>query len=117
MSDDRITQKYLRLYPDSKRTKSWSGRLVYIQTNRGIWREGGHGYTKTGEPDAWILPFEDAQREVSHCGPEKCAVFLSAEPYATDAFSRWLENGPKLAKAAGCYVEIKVREYKPEEQP
>jgi len=28
---------------------------------------------------------------------------------ATKRFARWLEDGPKLAKEAGCYVEIKVR--------
>lgn len=27
-------------------------------------------------------------------------------------FAKWLETGPKLAKAAGCYVEIKVTQYR-----
>lgn len=30
-----------------------------------------------------------------------------------DAFAAWLREGPKLAKAAGCHVGIKVTEAKP----
>lgn len=32
---------------------------------------------------------------------------------AAEQFARWLEQGPKLAKAAGCYVAIKVTGGKP----
>jgi len=74
---DRITQKYLRLWPDSKCSKSWAGRLVHIQTENGVWRTNGKGYTYAGKDDAWVLPFEDAQKEVSHCGPEKQATFIA----------------------------------------
>lgn len=74
--DSRITQKYLRRYPDSKRTRSWAGVMVHIETENGVWREGGSGYTYAGRPEAWVLPFEEAQRQVDHCGPEKRAAFI-----------------------------------------
>lgn len=77
-SDHHITQKYLRRYGDTKRARSWQGRPVHIQTENGVWRIGGHGYTLAGQPDAWILPFEEAVKKVSHCGPEKKACFLLA---------------------------------------
>ncbi|WP_313030391.1 hypothetical protein [Brucella sp.] len=73
-----ITQKYLRRWPDSKRSKSWAGRLVHIQTENGVWRNNGKGYTHEGKDDAWVLPFEEAQKEVAHCGPEKQATFILA---------------------------------------
>lgn len=78
VKDTCITQKYLRRWPDSKRARSWAGRMVHIQTENGVWRTGGSGYTWAGKPDAWILSFEEAQREVNHCGPEKCAAFIDA---------------------------------------
>lgn len=31
---------------------------------------------------------------------------------AAEAFAEWLAKGPKLAKAAGCFVAIKVTEAK-----
>ena len=78
MAGEYITQKYLRRWPNSKRARSWAGRMVHIQTENGVWREGGAGYTLAGKPDAWILPFEDAQTRVNHCGPEKHATFIAA---------------------------------------
>lgn len=80
--DTRITQKYIRRYPDSKRTRSWAGVLVHIETENGVWREGGAGYTWHHMPNAWVLPFELAQKEVNHCGPEKKAAFIRVEPGA-----------------------------------
>jgi hypothetical protein len=77
---DFITQKYLRQYPDSERARSWAGVMVHIQTENGVWRTGGSGYTYTGKPDAWILPFEEAIKKIDHCGPEKMGSFLRAEP-------------------------------------
>lgn len=73
-----ITQRYLRRWPNSKRAKSWAGVMVYIKTEHGVWRKGGAGYTYSSTPEAWILPFEEAQKEVDHCGPEKCAAFIRA---------------------------------------
>lgn len=35
------------------------------------------------------------------------------EQTASEAFSAWISNGPKLAAAAGCHVGIKVTEAKP----
>lgn len=105
----RITQKYLRRWPDSRRAKSWAGRLVHISTENGVWREGGHGYTHAGADDAWALPFEEAQELVAHCGPEKCASFIDASGIHAKRFSKWLEDGPRLAHAAGLYVSIQVR--------
>jgi hypothetical protein len=77
-NDERITQKYLRRFPDSKRAKRWAGVMVHIETDRGVWRIDGMGYTLPGAPNAWVLPFEDAQKRVAHCGPEKRAAFLRA---------------------------------------
>ncbi len=75
---DRITQEYLRRYPTSARSRSWAGRMVHIETDRGVWRVCAEGYTYAGREDAWVLPFEQAQREVAHCGPEKRAAFVAA---------------------------------------
>ena len=79
LTKDRITQKYLRRWPDSRRARSWAGRMVHIQTENGVWRDGAAGYTWAGMPNAWVLPFEEAQRQVNHCGPEKQATFIDAE--------------------------------------
>lgn len=76
--DEFITQKYLRRYPDSKRSKSWAGVPVHIQTENGVWRTGGCGYTWATEPNAWILPFEEAVKQINHCGPEKQGKFIRA---------------------------------------
>jgi len=78
VSEDRITQAYLRRWPDSKRARLWAGRMVHISTENGVWRIGGAGYTYAGKPDAWIIPFEQAQKKVAHCGPEKQAAFIDA---------------------------------------
>lgn len=77
---DMITQKYIRRYPASKHTKAWAGLPVHIQTENGVWRTGGAGYTWPGKPNAWVLPFEEAQTYVDHCGPEKHAAFIYARP-------------------------------------
>lgn len=74
--EDFITQKYLRRYPNSKRARSWEGVKVHIQTENGVWRDGGCGYTWAGKPNAWVIPFEEAIKKVEHCGPEKMAKFL-----------------------------------------
>jgi hypothetical protein len=76
---DFITQRYLRRYPNSKRTRSWAGVPVHIQTENGVWRVGGSGYTWVGKPNAWILPFEEAMKKIDHCGPEKMGRFIRAE--------------------------------------
>ena len=73
---DIITQKYLRRWPDSKRARSWAGAMVHIQTEHGVWRINGQGYTWAGRENAWILPFEEARAKVAHCGPEKQATFI-----------------------------------------
>lgn len=73
----RITQKYMRRYPNSKQTRSWAGRMVHIETENGVWRHGGCGYTWAGRSDAGIWPFEEAVKMVSHCWPEKRAAFIA----------------------------------------
>ena len=73
---DRITQKYLRRWPDSKEAMTWVDALVHIETDNGVWRIDGHGYTFAGAENAWVLPFEQAVRQVNHCGPEKKAAFI-----------------------------------------
>ena len=72
-----ITQKYLRRYPDSRRSQSWHGMIVHIRTENGVWRPDGHGYTNNFA-EAWRLPFEEAVRQINHCGPEKKGAFILA---------------------------------------
>ena len=93
---DRITQKYLRRWPDSERARLWAGRLVHISTDNGVWRVNGQGYTYADQPDAWVLPFEEAQKHVAHCGPEKRAAFILAAVYDGPAFA----DMPEDVKAA-----------------
>lgn len=88
---ERITQKYLRRYPNSKAARSWAGCMVHISTEHGVWRINGQGYTRAGKFDAWVLPFEEAQEHVAHCGPEKEAAFIKVvQP---------IGSGPSLAGA------------------
>ena len=76
-SDGHITQAYLRRYGmDTKRARSWAGKLVHIRTENGIWRENARGYTMIERGDAWVLPFEEAVSQISHCGPEKRGAFV-----------------------------------------
>ena len=67
MSDDlvkhSITEKYLRRYPSSKKSKSWEGSMVHLRTKNGIWRPNGKGYT-THFSNAWTLPIGEARRIV-----------------------------------------------------
>lgn len=73
-----ITQKYLRRFGfETRRAKSWKGTMVHIRTENGIWRPDGHGYTNFLQ-EAWKLPFEDAVKQISHCGPEKRGTFILA---------------------------------------
>jgi len=78
METKSITQKYIRRYPNSAKTRAWARKMVQIQTENGIWREGGSGYTWPNHLNAWLLPFEEAMKQVNHCGPEKQAAFLEA---------------------------------------
>ncbi len=79
-SDKHITQRYLRRYGmETKRAKAWRGKAVHIRTENGVWRIDGAGYTSPGTPDAWVLPFEDAVKQIDHCGPEKRGSFLLAQ--------------------------------------
>ncbi|MCZ3377480.1 hypothetical protein [Rhizobium sp. AG207R] len=63
--------------------------------------------------DGWIYfdNEEDAKLQVDATG---AMMLLGVAPYdliaksPAEQFARWLEDGPKLAKAAGCYVGIKV---------
>jgi hypothetical protein len=98
----RITQKYIRRYPDSKRTRSWAGRMVHIETENGVWRTNGHGYTYAGRPDAWILPFEQAMQQVGHCGPEKRAAFIRVTLPAPDGLVERLNRGVLHKAWMGC---------------
>jgi hypothetical protein len=43
-----ISLKSIKRYPDSKRTKSWVGKMVHIE--HGVWREGGVGFTWAPSP-------------------------------------------------------------------
>ena len=61
---ESITEKYLRRYPQSKKTKAWEGAMVYLRTQNGIWRPDGHGYTLNFS-EAWAMPLSDARKIVS----------------------------------------------------
>lgn len=98
---ERITQKYLRRYPNSKRTRSWAGCMVHISTDRGVWRTNAEGYTYRGRADAWVLPFEEAQKKVAHCGPEKEASFIKVR--AADALEA---KDRELAEALAGYALV-----------
>ncbi len=71
-----MSQEYLRRYGTTARVKAWHGKQVHIQTENGVWRKNGQGYTRAGSESAWAIPFEDAVRRIDHCGPEKCGCFL-----------------------------------------
>lgn len=77
-SDRHITQRYMRRYGETARTRAWAGRRVQIRTENGVWRENARGYTTAGSPEAWILPFEEAVKQIDHCGPEKRGSFILA---------------------------------------
>jgi hypothetical protein len=73
-----ISQKYLRRYGmDTGRARQWTGKMVHIRTNNGVWRVDGYGYT-IDFSEAWRLPFEQALKQISHCGPEKSGTFILA---------------------------------------
>lgn len=111
---DFITQKYLRRFPNSERTRSWAGVLVHIETENGVWRTGGSGYTWAGKPDAWILSFEDAVKKIDHCGPEKMGKLLRASlppPQPREAANADAVNHPAhYGGADNPYEAIKVIE-------
>lgn len=75
-----ITQKYLRRYGQTKRAKWWADKTVHIETENGVWRTDGYGYTFAGSADAWALPFPEAVKMIDHCGPEKRGKFLLVPP-------------------------------------
>lgn len=75
-SETWITQKYIKRYGRTRRVRAWERMIVHIRTENGVWRIDGHGYTLPGEPDAWILPFKEAMKQISHCGPEKQGCFI-----------------------------------------
>jgi hypothetical protein len=56
--------------------RKWAGRYVRIWSaeHGAYWRPDGAGYTSDGL-DAWVLLFEDALKQTSHCGPEKRIEF------------------------------------------
>ena len=74
-----ISQRYLRRYGDTARARAWKGRMVHIRTENGLWRYEGAGYTTAERGDAWVLPFEKAVEQISHCGPEKRGWFILAD--------------------------------------
>ena len=50
--------------------------MVHIETDRGVWRTDGYGYTFAGSADAWVMSFPEAVKMIDHCGPEKRGKFL-----------------------------------------
>ena len=77
-----VTQKYIRRYGRTRRVREWENRIVHIQTENGTWRINGQGYTSPFALDAWILPFTQAESQISHCGPEKQGTFILAHGQA-----------------------------------
>ena len=70
--EDWISRKYIERYPNSKRTKSWSGKIVAINCVSGYWRSNCSGYTY--RPNAAAYTFEEALR-VSGRGRERCNAY------------------------------------------
>lgn len=46
--------------------------------------------------------------ELNNSGQALLAALSPVEQSPAEVFAKWLDAGPKLAKAAGCYVGIKV---------
>lgn len=80
-SGRHITQRYIRRYGETRRVRAWAGKKVHIRTEHGLWRPDAKGYT-SDLTQAWVLPFEEAQRQISHCGPEKRGSFVLASGQA-----------------------------------
>ena len=75
--EDWMSLDFVKRYPGSDQLKLWAGKPVHIQSENGIWRPGGRGYTNsTGE--AWVISFEEAVETTRHCGPEKRVRYLEA---------------------------------------
>jgi len=80
MTSRFITEKELRKYPNSAEAQSWAGAMVHIQTEHGVWRTGGAGYTTAGNDEAWVLPLDEARAQVAHCWEDKRAAFIRGSP-------------------------------------
>lgn len=78
----------------------WSGRLVHIQSDNGIWCPEGRGYTNN-LVDAWKVDFETAYRSTRHCGPEKRVRYLKAALSAEDQ----IKHLSGLLHEAECEVQ------------
>lgn len=58
--------------------EEWCGRLVHIQSDKGLWRHNAKGYTHHFH-DAWRVDFETAYEYTKHCGPEKRVEYIWAD--------------------------------------
>jgi len=84
LSKTEITLKYLKRYPQSARTKSFSASRVHIKTDKGFWQVDCAGYTFPHYADAGVFGFEDASRIISGLGAEKRAALVRVREYWTD---------------------------------
>ena len=75
MKNFKLSQQHLKrnLHKLKKFTnvRIWSGQW------EGWWRYEGRGYTDSIVV-AWVLPIEDAWKQVEHCGPEKKVYLCEA---------------------------------------
>ncbi|NTJ67587.1 hypothetical protein G6M50_06385 [Agrobacterium rhizogenes] len=95
--------------------KGFPRRTLHIPIEAG---NGGYGSRVRGWfvkdcADGWICfdNEEDAKLQVDATGAMMLVGFAPYDPIvksAAEQFAKWLDDGPKLAKAAGCYVGIKV---------
>lgn len=79
-----ITEKYMRRYPTSKKTKAWNNALVHLYTRNGIWRDNGKGYTAVFS-EAWVLPLEDARTIVAGIYEDHGGTYYSVTTAVTES--------------------------------
>ena len=89
---ESITEKYLRRYPRSKKTRSWAGAMVHMRTMNGIWKPDGHGYT-INFAEAWVLPLEQARKTVSGIYEDHGGTYYRASAAAIRAAATGTKEG------------------------
>lgn len=73
---DWISAKYLHQYGMTLRVvRTFGGRMVYVRTDKGLWRPDAKGYT-SNPADAGLYRFEPTWESLKDLGPEKHLCFI-----------------------------------------